>query len=88
MNLGLGVKACTFYSHTGRPSIDPELVIRMLLVSYCYSIRSERRLCDRVNYNLVYRWFCNLGLEDCEALDEIFRQMSNNASAEPLKKER
>lgn len=53
-----------FYSHTGRPSIDPELMIRMLLVGYCYGIRSERRLCEEVNYNLAYRWFCQLGLED------------------------
>ena len=53
-----------FYSHTGRPSIDPELMIRMLLVGYCYGIRSERRLCDEVNFNLAYRWFCQLGLED------------------------
>lgn len=54
----------SFYSHTGRPSIDPELMIRMLLVGYCYGIRSERRLCEEVNYNLAYRWFCQLGLED------------------------
>ena len=53
-----------FYSHTGRPSIDPELMIRMLLVGYCYGIRSERRLCEEVNFNLAYRWFCHLGLED------------------------
>ena len=53
-----------FYSHTGRPSIDPELMIRMLLVGYCYGIRSERRLCDEINMNLAYRWFCQLGLED------------------------
>jgi len=53
-----------FYSHTGRPSIDPELMIRMLLVGYCYSIRSERRLCQDVEFNLAYRWFCRLGLED------------------------
>jgi len=53
-----------FYSHTGRPSIDPELMIRMLLVGYCYSIRSERRLCQEVELNLAYRWFCLLGLED------------------------
>jgi transposase len=53
-----------FYSHTGRPSIDPELLIRMLLIGYCYGIRSERRLCDEVNFNLAYRWFCRLGLED------------------------
>ena len=53
-----------FYSHTGCPSIDPELMIRMLLVGYCHSIRSERRLCQEVELNLAYRWFCRLGLED------------------------
>jgi transposase len=52
-----------FYSSNGRPSIDPELMIRMLLVGYCYGIRSERRLCEEVNFNLAYRWFCRLGLE-------------------------
>lgn len=54
----------SFYSHTGRPSIDPELMIRMLLIGYCFGIRSERRLCDEVHLNLAYRWFCRLGLED------------------------
>jgi len=54
----------TFYSHTGRPSIDPELMVRMLLVGYCFGIRSERRLCEEVHLNLAYRWFCRLGLED------------------------
>lgn len=53
-----------YYSHTGRPSVDPELMIRMLLVGYCFGIRSERRLCDEVHLNLAYRWFCRLGLED------------------------
>ena len=53
-----------FYSHTGRPSIDPELMIRMLIIGYSFGIRSERRLCDEVHLNLVYRWFCRLGLED------------------------
>jgi len=52
------------YSHTGRPSIDPELMIRMLIIGYCYGIRSERRLCEEVQLNLAYRWFCRLGLED------------------------
>ena len=52
------------YSAIGRPSICPELMIRMLLVGYCYSIRSERRLCQEVEMNLAYRWFCRLGLED------------------------
>ena len=52
-----------FYSETGRPSIDPELMIRMLLVGYCFGIRSERRLCEEVHLNLAYRWFCRLGLD-------------------------
>jgi transposase len=52
-----------FYSHTGRPSVDPELMVRMLLVGYCFGIRSERRLCEEVHLNLAYRWFCRLGLE-------------------------
>src|SRR5215831_2232342 len=52
------------YSSTGRPSIDPELLIRMLVVGYCYGIRSERRLCEDVHLNLAYRWFCRLGLDD------------------------
>jgi transposase len=53
-----------YYSHTGRPSIDPELMIRMLVIGYSYGIRSERRLCEEVHLNLAYRWFCRLGLED------------------------
>lgn len=52
-----------FYSHMGRPSIDPELIIRMLVIGYVMGIRSERRLCDEVHLNLAYRWFCRLGLE-------------------------
>ena len=52
-----------FYSTTGRPSIDPELMIRMLLVGYCFGIRSERRLCEEGHLNLAYRWFCRLGLD-------------------------
>ena len=53
-----------FYSEIGRPSIDPELMIRMLLVGYCFGIRSEQRLCEEVHLNLAYRWFCRLGLDD------------------------
>ncbi len=53
-----------FYSSTGRPSIDPELLVRMLLVGYCYGIRSERRLCEEHHLNIAYRWFCRLGLDD------------------------
>ena len=53
-----------YYSHTGRPSIDPVLMIRMLIVGYVFAIRSERRLCSEVQVNLAYRWFCQLGIED------------------------
>lgn len=55
----------SYYSHTGRPSVDPELLLRMLIVGYAFGIRSERRLCEEVRLNLAYRWFCGLGLEDC-----------------------
>ncbi|MEM7213036.1 MAG: transposase, partial [Pseudomonadota bacterium] len=47
-----------YYSHQGRPSIDPELMIRMLLLGYAMGIRSERRLCEEVHLSLAYRWFC------------------------------
>lgn len=53
-----------FYSEIGRPSIDPELMIRMLVVAYCYGIRSERKLCEEVGLHLAYRWFCRLDLDD------------------------
>src|ERR1700755_1205032 len=52
-----------FYSTIGRPSIAPELMIRMLLVGYCFGIRSERRLCEEVHLKLAYRWFCRVGLD-------------------------
>src|ERR1700675_4229303 len=71
-----------YYSHTGRPSIDPVLMIRMLLVGYIFAIRSERRICAEIQVNLAYRWFCKLGIEDkipdhsvfCRARQERFRQ--------------
>ena len=70
-----------YYSHTGRPSIDPVLMIRMLIVGYIFAIRSERRLCSEVQVNLAYRWFCKLSIEDkipdhsvsCRARLERFR---------------
>jgi transposase len=52
-----------YFASGGRPSIDPELMIRMLLVGYAFAIRSKRRLCGEVHLNLAYRWFCRLGLE-------------------------
>jgi len=59
-----GVRAhlAPYYSAIGRPSIDPELMIRMLLIGYVMGIRSERRLCEEVHLNLAYRWFCRLDL--------------------------
>jgi transposase len=60
----LRVKLASFYSDIGRPSIDPELMIRMLIVGYCYGIRFERRLCEEVELHLAYRWFCRLDLDD------------------------
>src|SRR5499425_481101 len=53
-----------FYSEIGRPSVDPELMIRMLIFGYCYGIRYERRLCEEVKLHLAYRWFCKLDLDD------------------------
>ena len=57
-------KLAPFYSEIGRPSIDPELMIRMLIVGYCYGVRFERRLCEEVELHLAYRWFCRLDLDD------------------------
>jgi transposase len=53
-----------FYSDIGRPSVDPELMLRMLIVGYCYGIRHERQLCEEVKLHLAYRWFCKLDLDD------------------------
>jgi len=61
-----------FYSSLGRPSIDPELMIRMLIVGYVFAIRSEREICRDVQVNLAYRWFCGLGLEDSVPNHSVF----------------
>ena len=53
-----------YYSEIGRPSVDPDLMIRMLIVGYCYGLRSERRLTQEVELHLAYRWFCRLDLDD------------------------
>jgi len=53
-----------YYSPLGRPSIDPVLMIRMLILGYVFAIRSERLLCREVQVNLAYRWFCGLSIED------------------------
>jgi len=57
-------RLASFYSDIGRPSVDPELMLRVLMVGYCYGIRSERRLCEEVKLHLAYRWFCRLGIDN------------------------
>ena len=52
------------YSGTGRPSVPPQVLVRMMMIGYLYGLTSERRLCQEVQLNLAYRWFCGLGLED------------------------
>lgn len=61
-----------YYSTLGRPSVDPELMIRMLIVGYVFAIRSEREICRDVQVNLAYRWFCGLGLEDSIPNHSVF----------------
>ena len=81
-----GVRAylAPFYSETGRPSIDPELLIRMLIVGYCFGIRSERRLCEEVHLNLAYRWFCRLGLDGDVPDHSTFSRRAMAGSVTPI----
>ena len=80
---GLRCELAPFYSEKGRPSIDPELMIRMLIVGYCFGIRSERRLCQEVHLNLAYRWFCRLGLDGGAGSFDLFEE-----PARPFPRER
>src|SRR5215216_3751343 len=65
------------YSSMGRPSIDPELMVRMLVVGYVFAIRSERLICREVQVNLAYRWFCKLGIEDAIPDHSAFSRARN-----------
>jgi transposase len=65
------------YSSMGRPSIDPELMIQMLVVGYVFAIRSERLICREVQVNLAYRWFCKLGIEDAIPDHSAFSRARN-----------
>jgi len=67
-----------YYSEIGRPSIDPVLMIRMLIIGYVFAIRSERQLCREVQVNLAYRWFCDLGLEDTIPNHSAFSRARND----------
>src|SRR5215510_9518333 len=66
-----------YYSEIGRPSIDPVLMIRMLIIGYVFAIRSERQICREVQVNLAYRWFCELGLEDAIPDHSAFSRARN-----------
>ena len=66
------------YSHTGRPSIDPELMLRMLLLGDVFAIRSERQLAREVQVNLAYRWFCGLGIQDKVPDHSAFSRVRND----------
>jgi hypothetical protein len=72
------------YSSMGRPSIDPELMIRMLVVGYVFAIRSERLICREVQVNLAYRWFCRLGIEDAARIIQCSRAPATSASARAM----
>ncbi len=86
---GIRCELVPFYSEIGRPSIDPELMIRMLIVGYCFGIRSERRLCEEVHLNLAYRWFCRLGLDGAVPDHSTFSKNRHgrfrDAAIEPLR---
>jgi transposase len=73
-----------YSSDVGRPSIDPELMIRMLIVGYGLGIRSERRLCEEVHLNLAYRWFCRLGLDGKGPITRRSRRTGTAASARAI----
>jgi Transposase domain (DUF772) len=70
-----------FYSSTGRPSIDPELMIRMLIAGYCMGIRSERRLCEEVHLNLAYRWFLSRGILRASAVVQHFARIGHTSQS-------
>ena len=74
-----------FYSGMGRPSVDPELMIRMLIVGYCMGIRSERRLCEETHLNLAYRWFCRLGLDGRVLITRRSRRTDTGAFARAMR---
>jgi transposase len=81
---GLRHQLGTFYSHTGRPWVDPELMVRVLLVGYCYGIRSERRLCEETHLNSAYRWFCRLGSNARSQIIRPFPRIATGVFARAL----
>jgi transposase len=76
----LGEKLKPFHRETGRPSIDPELMLKMLIVGYCHGLRFERKLCGEVELPLAYRWFCRLALDDKVPITRHSRSIATAAS--------
>ena len=73
-----------YYSEIARPSVDPELMIRMLIVGYCYGVRSERRLTQEVELHLAYRWFCRLDLNDKVPHHSTFSETGSTGSGRAM----
>ena len=61
-----------YYSHTGKPSIDPAVLVKMLLVGYLFDIRSERKLVEEISLNLAYRWYIGYDLDEVVPNHNIF----------------
>ena len=80
----LRIELAPHYSSTGRPSTDPELIIRMLIVGYVFAIRSERLICREVQVNLADRWFCKLGIEDAMTFFVGFWSGSSRRASRPV----
>jgi len=76
----LGEKLKPFHRETGWPSIDPELMLKMLIVGYCHGLRFERKLCEEVELPLAYRWFCRLALDDKVPITRHSRSIATAAS--------
>jgi transposase len=72
------------YSEIGRPSVDPELMIRMLMIGYCYGLRSERKLSQEVELHLAYRWFCRLDLDDKVRTTQPSRRIGSTGSGRSI----
>lgn len=65
-------KTKSYYSHTGKPSIDPVVLVKMLLIGYLFDIRSERKLVEEINLNLAYRWYIGYDLDEAILDHSIF----------------
>lgn len=65
-------KTKSYYSHTGKPSIDPVVLVKMLLIGYLFNIQSERKLVEEISLNLAYRWYIGYDLDEAIPDHSIF----------------